>query len=174
MMLLPSKLRNLFGRKKKTDSRFGTEFRDHLNYLLRSSIAGIAQLYCDDLHQGACFVVYDTLFWEVLCSGEAGVILPDKVGKYYWLALEKMWRLNERHANSGHISGCQSKDESQEMFGGAIVAGRLVIAVSGLYPDPCDETVALLVAKHSDILSEKDANRIANISGNDYFRRFLR
>lgn len=158
--------------RREAEGRFDSVLRDRLNYLLRNYIPGIARLYCDDLHQGACFIVYDTLFWEVLCSGESGPILPDKVGKYYRLASEKMWRLNERYANSGHISGSQSKDASRELFGGAIVAGRLVIAVSGLSPDFCDETMALLVARDSDFLPEKDAKQIADISDNHYYRRF--
>ena len=84
--------------------------------------------------------------------------------KYHRLAPEKGVRLNK---NLTHSSSFQSRD-GEKKWGGAIRAGKYILAFSGL-PELADETVVLLVALRIGLLTWDEAVAIAQLSSNDVF-----
>lgn len=97
-----------------------------------------------------------------------GRIKPGKRALAKRRAQEKPRRLS-RHPD--HVSSHQSRDEKRDRWGGAIAAQEYYLSFSGL-PELCDETLSLIVARKLGLLTDKQARRIAGISGNRLFREW--
>lgn len=90
----------------------------------------------------------------------------DKKEKYWNLSIEKSERLL---TFPKHLSSFQSKDESKDRYGGAIRTELLLIGVSG-FPELWDEAVSLVLAAIGGATTFEQAEYIASISRNPYFK----
>lgn len=102
-----------------------------------------------------------------------GKITNGKEGQYRVFAQEKNTRLREMHQLAGHVLSWQSRNPAIDKWGGAIFVpadqGReFYLAFSGL-PELGDETMMLLVAVRTDLLSLRKAREYAEISDNRLF-----
>lgn len=89
--------------------------------------------------------------------------------RYRSFAQEKAFRLMSR---PGDVSSFQSRDEAKERWGGAVRAGTYILSFSGL-PELMDEAVMLATAVRLGLIDRTEAVRIAALSGNPYFVRFV-
>jgi hypothetical protein len=96
-----------------------------------------------------------------LCVLIVGEVEPEeKAQKYFEFCQEKAKRLA---ANAGHVSSWQSRDESQNRYGGAIRTGKFILSFSG-FPEDWDEACMVVAAQQCGF--EINLPLIKKISGN--------
>lgn len=85
-----------------------------------------------------------------------------KLEKYQRLSLEKARRLALTSA-SGHRASFESRDESKERLGGAILAGSLILSFSGL-TEEADSALGIAVARDLRLLSSEEALHLGRLA----------
>ena len=99
-----------------------------------------------------------------------GTVSDDAAAASYRVfAQEKALRLLSRPDD---VSSFQSRDESEQRWGGAIRAGSYILSFSGL-PELMDEALMLAVALHLGLIDRVEAERIAALSHNPFFARLI-
>ena len=91
----------------------------------------------------------------------------NKRKKYMRLSQEKAKRVLEHQS---HDSSWQSREPEADQWGGAIQSGTCAISFSGL-PELADEAFCLMLAQTIEILDVDQANRLAAISDNKFYRQ---
>lgn len=99
---------------------------------------------------------------------EVGNCSEETAERYRVLAVEKAIRLCN---NPTDISSFQSRVESCNQYGGAIVAGEYVVSFSGL-SEFADETFVLQIALFFHWTTSKEALKVVKISGNKDYGQF--
>lgn len=97
---------------------------------------------------------------------------PEKIEKYFSFSQEKAQRLITNANVAGQLSSWQSRDPQKNKWGGAIRAGDYILSFSGL-PELADEALMLAVAVSLKMLIPEQADWIADISDNDFYRRLI-
>lgn len=105
---------------------------------------------------------------------QIGEVRRDKITKYMAFSQEKARRLADR-VHLGEVSSWQSRNESQDKWGGAVRVDDLIFSLSGL-PELGDEAVSLTAA----ILYSDGSPRVIDLArgiamknNNPYFRKML-
>lgn len=101
----------------------------------------------------------------ILLLERIGKCSPADVARYLDLAQEKGLRIT----SGQDISSWQSRSPETGKFGGAIVAGILTIAFSGL-KESIDEAVVLVLALRLSWLTHNEVLAITEISGNRFVK----
>ncbi len=132
----------------------------------------------DKARTGGYLTIVDRDNGQLLLQVRIGAIQkledPDygtKADKYCVLSAEKANRLVRYYRGQGHNSSWQSRDEKQKKYGGAIVAGNLIVSFSGL-PERGDEVVVLILAYTMNWANFNDITTIAKQNENPLFDPF--
>jgi len=107
---------------------------------------------------------------KILLVAEIGNCPFSKAEKYLRLSLEKGERLF-RHPK--HLSSWQSRDPEKEKYGGAIVTNEFILSFSG-FREYLDEAMVLVLAEFLRWISREQAEKIAAISNNPFYRELTR
>ncbi|HEV8666248.1 MAG TPA: hypothetical protein VN665_00155 [Candidatus Paceibacterota bacterium] len=118
---------------------------------------------------GGCLCVTDHM-GQVYLKAFIGKVPSEKLSKYWTLAEQKATRLSDHIPYARHISSWQSRNPTNNHWGGAIKAPRHVYSFSGL-PEMYDEAFMLLLATELSELKVEDAAAIAAISSNPHWRQ---
>lgn len=100
-----------------------------------------------------------------------GAITNGKDDKYITLCQEKVRRLFSKHLEEKHLLSSQSRDESEEQYGGAVcaeISRAFIFGFSG-FPEAVDEATMLLTAAKVGCISLDEAKKLASISDNSFF-----
>lgn len=119
--------------------------------------------------QGGYLVIRDKHNGTPLLIERIGKCPVSNVKRYHGLALEKSERLSNTRLTGGHISSYQSRDTQNDKWGGAIIAGDLIVSFSGL-KELFDEAVVLALALRMDWLGFQEVARVTEISGNRFVK----
>ena len=125
----------------------------------------------DPSREGIYLTIADKENGQPLLIERIGKCNPEKIGMFHELSLEKGRRLH-KNMFPRHISSHQSRDPKSGRFGlwgGAIIAGKFIISVSGL-TEELDEAVATCLALRFWITDE-EAMQIAKISNNGFIEK---
>lgn len=112
-------------------------------------------------------------------DGERGIILacsvvgnpPDeKIEKYFNFSFEKGKRLFD---NKGHLTSHESRDESKEQYGGAIVGEEVIVSFSG-FPEKADSLFSLVVLQECHAIVEAVLHTIVQRAQIEYlYKKWL-
>ena len=102
---------------------------------------------------------------RILLAVQIGECPPHKASEYFKFSLEKGERLFH---HSNHVSSWQSRDDKNEKWGGAIIAGNYIVLFSG-FPELLDEAVVLVLSLFFCWISHEKATGIAKISNNFFY-----
>lgn len=105
---------------------------------------------------------------RVLLTVPVGTCAKPKVKAYRDFSIEKADRV---FGNPTHISSWETRNESEQKYGGAIVAGDLILSFSG-FPEHWDETLVLTLAARHGWITRDEAEAITKISDNQIFWGF--
>jgi hypothetical protein len=105
-----------------------------------------------------------------------GDVPEEKAAKYFSFSQEKYNRLRKMYSEHGHMTSWQSRDESKDMWGGAIIVADLdhnrhILSFSGL-PELADEALMINVARYFNSSHiQLDSDEMAKISNNHYYQK---
>lgn len=126
-----------------------------------------------DMREGGVFCVKDARANVLLLLAPVGRFSEKKSARYFSFAQEKATRLYFKvKRGSRHIASWQSRDEEKQRYGGAILAGDLILSFSGL-PELADEAAVTYVAFVFNLICLTTALEIANRSNNHFLRGLL-
>jgi hypothetical protein len=145
------------------------EFLTKLQTTLSDLFRIVRELHDREWHGGYFCVANRALGLPhaIIAIGEAP---PEEWPKYLKFCQEKPMRLS---THPEHWSSAQSRDVENKRYAGAVRAGNLLLAFSGL-PEQLDEALVLAIAVYADLLTEDAARRIASVWNNEEFDKLLR
>jgi len=117
----------------------------------------------DRSRQGGYLVIREKGSGKILLLARVGQFPPADTEKYLNFAQEKGARLNKLIA-AGDISSWGSRDPESGKWGGAIVAGDLIVSFSGL-KEIIDEAVTLVLSLRLDWITHNQVLAVTEISG---------
>lgn len=109
---------------------------------------------------GLFFCLMDRFTGRILVVIEIGEVNEEKAKKRFEFSQEKAMRL---FRSEHHKTSYQSRNESENKYGGAIATSNLIFSCSGL-PELMDEAIMLISACHSGFLNDYEALDMAQIS----------
>ncbi len=120
--------------------------------------------------QGGYLVIRERYSGIILLLERIGKCPPLDTEKYLNFAQEKGARLNGLvKAGHGDMSSWQSRNPEAGKWGGAIVAGNLIVSFSGL-KEIVDEAAVLVLALRLSWLTHNEVLAITEISGNRFVK----
>lgn len=122
----------------------------------------------DPTRTGGYFCLLDLQTGAILITTIIGSVHPDKAQKYKQFAEEKAIRLYHfyRFACDScvpHISSYQSKNESEDKWGGSVLGNRYIYSFSG-FPQIIDEIAMLATALELNDMPRDRAEEIMRLS----------
>lgn len=116
---------------------------------------------------GGVISVRDGVTGRCLACSVIGNPPMEKVDKYFDLSFEKGKRLFE---NKDHLTSHESRDESKEQYGGAIVGDEVIVSFSG-FPEKADSLFSLLVLQKCDGIIEAVCHTIVRRAQIEYLHK---
>lgn len=154
------------------------DVRERLLDTVEAAVALAPSLHPDDDRHGAYLTVTDA-HGRVLLAARVGQISPDcdqhgnaLVHVYATLSLEKARRLANRLPVGQRVS-FESRDVARHRYGGAVLAGDVIVSLSGL-SEADDEAVVLIACVEAGLLTEAQAQARAGVNPNATFAAFYR
>lgn len=122
----------------------------------------------DRNREGGYLVVREKESGKIILLERIGRCPPANVVKYLEFAQEKGARLNKLIV-AGDISSWGSRDPEEGKWGGAIVAGDLIVSFSGL-KEIIDEAVVLVLSLRLDWITHNQVLAVTEISNNRFVK----
>jgi hypothetical protein len=152
-----------------SDVRCANDFRKEAEFGLRI-LLDLPDNGFAERHRGGYLILFDSEEGAALRIWRVGKPPAEKWSTFVRYAMEKSQRLFE---NPDQQSSWESRLVEAEQFGGAIRAGSRILSFSGL-PEHGDEAITLFVALGLGLLDTKEAEKIAEASGNELIWQIVR
>jgi hypothetical protein len=119
--------------------------------------------------KGGFLCIFNNRDGELWAGPEAiGFPAKEEIKQYKLFSKEKGERLFKNLRSTLTYSSFQSRDESKNKFGGAILANNLIVSFSGV-TELGDEAICLVLALYFGWMTELNAEIIAHLSNNQCF-----